>query len=352
VSATTVVYFRKDSRLFMRGSLLDGPPPPKPLATPEARVRGTLASAVSTLKPVVIVNPRSGGGLSDRRWAALVGPLTDGLGPFETRFTERRGDGRRLALEEASAGRQLVVAFGGDGTISEVVDGLVAAGKTTELGIIPRGTGGDFRRSVCLPEKVAQAAIHVQKAQVHRIDVGRARFVAEDGSPASRCFVNVASFGFSADVATRSNRSSKKMGAHLSFLGATMSSLVRYENIEVRIRVDGGPAQRTTVLMGAVGNGCFFGGGMKICPQGRLDDGILDLVVVGDMGRLRLMTVISSVYQGNHLKLKEVDSQRARTVEVAPADPDARIPIELDGETPGYLPATFDVLPGVLPLRF
>jgi diacylglycerol kinase (ATP) len=307
---------------------------------------------VSTGRPLVIVNPRSGGGLSDRRWAALVGPLTDGLGPFDTRFTERRGDGRRLAHEEACAGRQLVVAFGGDGTISEVVDGLVAAGKTTELGIIPRGTGGDFRRSVCLPEKVAQAAVHVQKAQVRRIDVGRARFVAEDGSPASRCFVNVASFGFSADVATRANRSSKRLGAKLSFLGATMSSLVHYDNVEVNIRVDEGPARRHTVLLGAIGNGCFFGGGMKICPDGSLDDGILDLVVVGDLGRLGVLTKIGSIYEGTHLKLEQVHSERARSVQVTSVDPAARIPVELDGETPGYLPATFDILPGVLPLRF
>jgi diacylglycerol kinase (ATP) len=307
---------------------------------------------VSNLKPVVIVNPRSGGGLTDRRWAALVGPLTDGLGAFDTRFTEQRGDGKRLAEEEARSGRTLVVAFGGDGTISEVVDGLVAVGGATELGIIPRGTGGDFRRSACLPSKIEDAARHLKSAPVRRIDVGRARFVTQDGSAATRCFVNVASFGFSADVATRANRSSKKLGAKLSFLGATMSSLVRYDNVEVNIRVEGGAPQRQTVLLGAVGNGCYFGGGMKICPAGCLDDGILDLVVVGDMGRLDLLTKIGSIYEGTHVNLKQVESQRARSVQVAPVDSSAQIPIELDGETPGYLPATFDILPGVLPLRF
>jgi diacylglycerol kinase (ATP) len=307
---------------------------------------------VSSAKPVVIVNPRSGGGLSDRRWAALVGPLTDGLGPFDARFTEQRGDGKRLAQEEAVAGRKLVVALGGDGTISEVVDGLVAAGGQTELGIIPRGTGGDFSRSVCLPKKIAAAAIHLMTAAVRRIDVGRARYVTEDGSAGSRCFVNVASFGFSADVASRANRSSKRLGAKLSFLGATVSSLVSYENIEVNIRVDDGPAQRRTVLLGAVGNGRFFGGGMKICPDGSLDDGILDLVVVGDLGRFGVLTKIGSIYEGTHVKLDQVHSVRARTVQVTPVDQSLKIPLELDGETPGYLPASFEVLPGVLPLRF
>lgn len=307
---------------------------------------------MSSAKPVVIVNPRSGGGLSDRRWAALVGPLTDGLGPFDTRFTEQRGDGKRLAQEEAVAGRQLVVAFGGDGTISEVVDGLVAAGTQTQLGIIPRGTGGDFRRSVCLPKQVAEAALHLQKAQVRRIDVGRARFVGEDGTTTSRCFVNVASFGFSADVASRANRSSKWFGAKLAFLGATVRSLVGYDNVEVMVQVDGGAAQRHTVLMAAVGNGCFFGGGMKICPGGALDDGILDLVMVGDMTKMGVLANMGRLYEGTHVHLEEVDSVKARSVQVTPVDDKAKISIELDGETPGYLPATFDILPGVLPLRF
>ncbi len=307
---------------------------------------------MKTLKPVVIVNPRSGGGLSDRRWAALVAPLTDGLGPFDTRFTERRGDGKRLAQEEAAGGRGLVIAFGGDGTISEVVDGLVAARGETQLGIIPRGTGGDFRRSVCVPKQVYEAARHLQSAPPRRIDVGRASFVADDGTPLDRCFVNVASFGFSADVASRANRSSKRLGAKLSFLGATMSSLISYQNVEVMVRVDGGEPQRRTVLLGAIGNGCFFGGGMKICPDGSLEDGILDLVLVGDLGRLGVLSKIGSLYEGTHVNLKQVSNVRARKVEITPVDAAAEIPIELDGETPGRLPATFEVMPGVLPLRY
>ena len=281
-----------------------------------------------------------------------MAPLTDGLGPFDSRFTERRGDGKRLAHEEATSGRQLVVAFGGDGTISEVVDGLVGAGGATQLGIIPRGTGGDFRRSVSLPNQIFEAARHLQSAPARRIDVGRASFTTEDGTTASRCFVNVASFGFSADVASRANRSAKKLGARLSFLGATMSSLMSYQNVEVMVKVDGGEPERRTVLLGAVGNGRFFGGGMKICPNGSLEDGALELVLVGDLGRLGVLSKIGSLYEGTHVNLKQVSSVRARKVEVTPVDRAAEIPIELDGETPGRLPATFEVMPGVLPLRY
>lgn len=310
-------------------------------------------NTVEPEKPVLIVNPRSGGGLDEKRWAQLVGPLTDGLGAFDVRFTESVGDGRRLAREEAAGGRSLVVAFGGDGTISEVVDGLMAAGQhRTELGIIPRGTGGDFRRTLALPESVAEAARHVRDTAAQVIDVGRASFVGLDGQPATRSFVNVASFGFSADVATRANRSGKRLGAKAAFLGATFGSLVGYDNIEVLIRVDGGEPQRRTVLLGAVGNGCYFGGGMKICPHGRLDDGLLDLVVVGDFTKLEVVTKISHLYAGTHLSLKKVSALQARRVEVTPVEGSGEIPIELDGETPGRLPATFEVLPKALRLRF
>src|SRR3954468_4547639 len=108
--------------------------------------------------PVVIVNPKSGGGLSTRGWAKLVAPLTEGLGPFDVRFTEAGGDGRRIAGEEAVAGRRLVVAFGGDGTISEVADGLLEQRSEAALGIIHRGTGGDFRRALELPADLVEAA--------------------------------------------------------------------------------------------------------------------------------------------------------------------------------------------------
>jgi diacylglycerol kinase (ATP) len=308
---------------------------------------------VAVQKPVMIVNPRSGGRLSDKSWAALVGPLTDGLGPFDVRFTEAAGHARVLAQEEATAGRELIVAFGGDGTISEVANGILMAGAPAHLGIIPRGTGGDFRRSVDLPHDLAEAASHVRKSSPRVIDVGRARFVGHDGDQQlTRHFVNVASFGFSADVATRANASSKRFGGKLSFLGATVRTLMAFANPEVMVSVDGGEPRRRTVLLGAIGNGRYFGGGMHISPESCLDDGLLDLVIVSEISVLGIATKINRLYEGTHLAMKEVATTRARRVEIAPVDPAAQIPIELDGETPGRLPATFEVLPAALSLRF
>ncbi|HEY2900172.1 MAG TPA: diacylglycerol kinase family protein [Polyangia bacterium] len=305
-------------------------------------------------RPLVIVNPRAGGGLSEVRWAKLVGPLTEGLGPFDSAFTTAGGHAVLLAHEAAAAGRQLIVALGGDGTISEVANGILSAdaGATTELGIIPRGTGGDFRRMLQLSPSLAEAAKHVREKPAHAIDVGRVQYTAPDGTKALRYFVNVASFGFSSAVASKANASSKRLGGKLAFLGATLRTLASYDNTDVWLSIDGGPKQRRRVLMAAIGNGRFFGGGMKICPSASLDSGRLDLVVVGDFSRLEVMTKIGRIYSGSHLTLENVRNESTTRLEATPVDDGAVIPLELDGETPGRLPATFEVVPGALRVRF
>ena len=289
--------------------------------------------------------------MSERRWASALGPLTDGLGSFDARFTEAPGHARAIAAEESAAGRKLVVALGGDGTISEVADGLVAAGGTAELGIIPRGTGGDFRRTLGIGKEIFVAAEHVRKSRPRSVDVGHVVYVTDAGGESSRHFINVASFGFSSVVARRANDSSKRLGGRVSFLSAVVRSLATYDNAEVTVSIDGGEARRMTVLLAAVGNGRFFGGGMKICPEALLDDGTFDLVAVGDLGRLEVLAKIHRIYSGDHLSMKEVSSVRCRQLRIAPVDPSAEIPLEIDGETPGRLPASFDIRQGALRLR-
>jgi YegS/Rv2252/BmrU family lipid kinase len=305
------------------------------------------------LRPLVIVNPRSGGGLSEARWGRLVAGLTDGLGPFDTVFTTAPRDATAIARREAAAGRRLVVAFGGDGTISETADGILAAGAgaTTELGIIPRGTGGDFRRTLDLPKDLAEAARRVREGSPRAIDAGRARYVAHDGGEETRHFVNVASFGFSSAVASRANASSKRLGAKVAFLGATVRALASYDNTDVWLSFDDGPRERRRVLMTAVGNGRYFGGGMKICPGAQLDSGAFEVVVVGDFSRLDILTKVNRLYEGTHLEVESVTAAAARKLAAAPVEADAVVPLELDGETPGRLPATFEVLPSALRVR-
>jgi len=303
-------------------------------------------------RPVAIVNPRSAGGLVERRWARLVGPVTEGLGAFDALFTEAPGHARELAFREATAGRELVIAVGGDGTISEVAAGLLDAGGAAVLAIIPRGTGGDFCRLLEIPHDPGAAARRAAAGTVRQVDAGRVTFRNDAGQEQTRWFVNVASFGFSSNVAARANRSSKRFGAKPAFWGAIVRTMASYQAAEVFVSLDGGPRKRMSVLLGAIGNGRFFGGGMKVCPAASLDDGLLDLVVLGDVSVLGFFTkILPRAGSGTHVTLPEVTSARARTVEVWPADAAAVIPLEVDGETPGHLPARFEVVPGALRLR-
>jgi YegS/Rv2252/BmrU family lipid kinase len=304
-------------------------------------------------RPLVIVNPRSGGGLSEPRWARIRSALAEGLGELDSAFTTAPRDATDIARREATAGRRLILALGGDGTISEVADGVLAAGtgSTTEIGLIPRGTGGDFRRTLEVPKEITAAAEHIKSAAARVVDAGRVRYRAADGGEGVRHFVNVASFGFSSAVARRANASSKRFGGRIAFMAATVRELFAHDNTDVWLTVDGQERKRRRVMLAAVGNGRFFGGGMKICPHAALDDGALDLVAVGDMTRGQVVANLGRLFAGTHLELEWVTHARVTRLHAAPVEADANIPIELDGETPGYLPATFEVLPSALRIR-
>jgi diacylglycerol kinase (ATP) len=137
----------------------------------------------------------------------------------------------------------------------------------------------------------------------------------------------------------------------MAVLGATLKELMTHDHHDVWLAIDGQERRQLRVMMAAVGNGRFFGGGMKICPNAALDDGALDLVAVGDMTRGQVIANIGRLFAGTHLALEWVTHARVTRLHAAPVDGDANIPIELDGETPGYLPATFEVLPGALRIR-
>jgi diacylglycerol kinase (ATP) len=313
---------------------------------------------MSRERPLVIVNPKAGGGFSERKSARLVGAVAEGLGEVDVAFTEAPRHASALARAAALEDRVLVVAFGGDGTVSEVAAGLLEAREAedrpaaTQLALVPRGTGGDLRRTLELPHDIVEAARHARQRPARTIDVGRATFTTAEGTHETRTFVNVASFGFSSAVAARANDSSKSFGPKFAFLGAVVRTLAAYQNTEVLLEVDGAPAVRRKVMLGALGNGKYFGGGMKICPDAKLDDGELSFVTVGDFSPGYTLTHIHRLFAGTHLTLPDVHASVARVVRVTPVDPAARIPVELDGETPGFLPAVFEMVPAALRVRF
>ncbi|HJZ86015.1 MAG TPA: diacylglycerol kinase family protein [Polyangia bacterium] len=308
------------------------------------------------MRTCVVVNPRSQGGQTERRWGALADVIRQHYGPFEARFTRGPGDGAAQARAALEEGFELVVAMGGDGTISEVADGFVDRdGKPLRegalLGVLPAGTGGDFRRTIGMPKTLPEAAAALRGHKSARIDLGRLEFTDHDGQPAVRHFINIASFGIGGVVDELVNQGSKLLGGRLSFMLATLQAQARFQNQRVRMRLDDGPRVERVIHNVAVANGRFFGGGMMIAPEAKLDDGRFDVVELGDFSRLELLTGGMKVYRGTHLGLPKVTLARAQLVEAEPGQASERVLLDVDGEQPGRLPARFRLLPGVLRLK-
>jgi len=312
--------------------------------------------------PLIIVNPASANGATRENWPKMASDLRTHFGAFSVAFTESVGDGRRLAAEAAKRGTKLIIACGGDGTISEVANGIIDSKQEAELGVLPSGTGGDFRRSLKLSTKVAAAARALRDSRARLIDVGRVTFVTERGEREIRHFVNVASFGMSTAVLERQRSGdatrwipsfgSAKLSSKLSYAAATVQTTLQSSPSEVYVQLDEAAERRLRIVELAVANARYYGGAMKIAPDAKLDDGWFDVVTIGEAGAFRILANSPRLYLGAHLRMDEVSHALAKQVIARPAKKDERIAVELDGEVVGRLPVTFQIVPHALHLRY
>lgn len=314
----------------------------------------------STL-PLVIINPTSAGGATGRAWPQLASDLRTHFGAFNCAFTEKAGDGQLIAAREAGRGRSLIIACGGDGTISEVANGILESGADAELGILPSGTGGDLRRTLSIPARAADAAAMLHYGRSIRMDVGRVEFQNRSGARARRYFLNVASCGMGGEVIRRVEENSAGWlatasrriggGGQLAYALASLQTSVALTKPTLGIQLDDRPEFRLVVANLCIANARYFGGGMKIAPEAKLNDGLLDVVAVGDLSTVEILTNVYKLYLGTHLGLQKVQHTLARRIRVSAASPDEVVLIEVDGELLGTLPAEFEILPQALRVR-
>jgi YegS/Rv2252/BmrU family lipid kinase len=305
------------------------------------------------VKPFLIVNPASASGRTGRHFDSIARAVRAAVGDFECAFTHARGDAVRLAQEAVAAGGKLLVAVGGDGTASEVIDGMqqTPGGQGGPLfGFIPRGTGGDLRRTIGISQDVAGAAQALASRNVAVLDLGRVEFAGPDGTRQVRHFANVAGLGISGVVSRLVNHGIRLPSGKLSFMFATARALVTWADRPVRWRVDGGAWNEEPLTALSVCNGRYFGGGMMVAPDARMDDGLFDVVVWKGFGLVDFVVKRPMLYDGTHLQLPNTRVVRAKVVEVEPVR-DEGVNLDVDGENPGTLPARFTILPGALRIR-
>lgn len=295
---------------------------------------------------IFIVNPQAGNGSTGKTWPRLNTHAHSRLGRFETVFTRGPGDAIRATRRALEEGYRRIVCVGGDGTLSEVVNGFMAVAPTTrgqrQLGFIPNGTGCDFVRTVAIPRNLTQAIDTIAVGQSRPIDIGRLWIRPHGARPVCRHFHNIASFGLGGEVSERVNRGAKAFGPFLSFLWATVVALLRYGKKRVTFRVDDGLVQTAIVWNVVIANGRFHGGGMQVAPEARVDDGLFHVVVIGDLSFSEVCRHLPKLYIGRINEIEKVHTWTGRRLEAASPE---RVLLEVDGEQPGTLPVIVEIVP-------
>ena len=299
-------------------------------------------------RATVIVNPAAGANRTHRRWPGIKRLIERTGLSFDSRLTEERGHAIELARTAVNDGCRYLVAVGGDGTVHEVANGLLQPPYSDKiaLGIVCTGTGSDLSRSVGTPRHYAQACSVLTSTGRRAIDVGLIDY-QKGGQSLRRYFLNAAGIGFDAAVVEATERMPKYFGGTIPYLVGLARSMLSYRNKTVDFEIGGGAPERAKVLGMVMANGGYFGGGMFIAPEARLDDGLLDVVIVGDFGKLELAKVFPRIYKGTHLRYPKVRLERDSLVRIASPQ---RFLVHADGELLGEGPVSLGILPHAIQL--
>jgi diacylglycerol kinase (ATP) len=270
--------------------------------------------------------------------------------PYEVAFTTRPLEATEIAQRNVLASRPVVVAVGGDGTLNEVVNGFFRNGApiptSTKLAMVPLGTGGDFRRTMRIPIDPRQAVEVLKNGMVRRLDAGCVTFANADGSTAVRHFINIADAGLGGEVVYRVNRGSKRLGSLTYKVGSGLA-LLTYKNKPMTLDIDGARHELKKAQQVVVANCQFFGGGMQMAPSASPTDGVFDVIVIKDAGKIETARGINDFLNGKHLDNANPKIELMYGKRVSVTSPE-KVRIDIDGEDLGFLPALFEIQPGAI----
>ena len=299
-----------------------------------------------------VVNPHSGNGKTAKNWPNLYKLLLQNGIDIEYAYTSSQGEGIVLAKQARDVGYKKIVAVGGDGTVNEVLNGLLADGKDIdkdmELAILEHGTGSDFVRSFQQKKGINNFIKLLKRNKIVKVDIGKIDFQSMNGNQVSRYFLNAANMGIGAEVVNRANNNSKALGSKLTYFTGTIATLLNFENIEVRCQLDNDEIIEGKYKGLIVCNGQYMGGGMHIAPQAQTDDGLFDIVFIKYLTKLRFFTHFPSIYLGKHINLPEIEIYRSKKLSVTTKE---QTIFEADGEIPGLTPIVCQIFPEALTLR-
>ena len=296
-------------------------------------------SRPNSLRIVIVLNPASGRGRGARllpeikRLLANAAENRSGALTWEVFVTKSPGDGIRLANKSAKEGADIVAAAGGDGTINEVVNGIAGTGAC--LGVMPLGTGNDFARCIGIGPGIEHAINTLVNGKRLSVDLGRAK---------ERWFINAAGCGFDGAVADRVNRGFRFLKGTPAYIAAVLQTLIGFRPADYRLTLDG-ETRECRAMMCAISNGRSYGGGMMIAPDAEINDGLLDICIVGDMSKFEFVRSFPRVFKGTHVTHPKVATARAKRVAI---ETDPGVPVLIDGEVIGETPVEFTIEPSAI----
>ncbi|HXX70511.1 MAG TPA: diacylglycerol kinase family protein [Polyangiaceae bacterium] len=306
--------------------------------------------------PLVIVNPRAGGGRAGRTFSQVRAVIEGRLGPVDVATTDRPGHAIELARDAAREGRSLIVAVGGDGTLHEVVNGVLDAGGDTAVGYVGQGTGGDFRRTLGVEHRLDRYVGALAHGREKLLDVGKVTFRSRSGATDSRWFVNVLSAGVGGLVDQYVARTTKAFGGTAAYFWAGLRALASCQHARLTCTrtLDG---RRDVLEFGAylvaICNGRFFGSGMHVAPMADVQDGRLEVIVMDAPSKVAFAACSRTIYRGGHLSAPCVKHFACNRISLDLVGDYARdvFLLDVDGEPLGSLPLEVEVAPAALRVR-
>ncbi len=298
-------------------------------------------------KTFCVVNPHSANGRTGKNWPKIAEAVREAVGVFDYALTTRPLEAPDITREALANGYEMIVAVGGDGTNNEVVNGFFEDEKQLNpdaaFAVIPGGTGGDLARMLGIRNlPAAQIVQTLTGRDAVLTDVGKLYFTNHDGNKELRYYINIADLGIGGETVAIVNRTTKALGGRMSFLIGSLRGTLAYRNRHVVYSIDDGPKKEGRFYMIAAALGQYFGSGMWATPLSVHNDGLFDILVIGDISLAEMTKLGAKIYKGAHLDMKKVELVRGKKVT---AESNEKVYLDMDGEQPGILPATFEIRP-------
>ncbi len=302
-------------------------------------------------KIFTIINPVSSNGKTGKRWPAYEQKFKQAKLDLDINETLYPGHAVNLTKTALNDGYKTIMAVGGDGTVNEIVNGFYQDGQLINqeavLLVFSQGTGSDYIKSLGLNKRIETVINTYKKYERKWVDIGEMKYLNFDEKEVERYFVNEADVGIGGETVEYVNRSSKLMGGLLTYLIGAIRTVVKYDNKDMKLTIDGEVIKEGLINSVMVSLGKYFAGGMPIAPQAVIDDGLFDIVILGNLTKLETLLNLYKAYRGTHIDYHKIDYLKGEEIKIESQD---RVLIDIDGESAGLLPAEFKILKRAFPV--